>query len=94
MLDGLYSLVKQFGMAERSYYWQVFWRWMCIDLEKAEEYLRKAWNTAPDGRFDCESCEHAYATSLYLHMGQKEKADTYSKKVEKGQKFFVFLQNF
>lgn len=26
MLDGLYSLVKQFGMAERSYYWQVFWK--------------------------------------------------------------------
>lgn len=84
ILDGLYSLVKQFGMAERSYYWQVFWRWMYIDWEKAEEYLQKAWNTKPDDRFDCESCEHAYATSLYLHMGQKEKADTYAEKVEKG----------
>ncbi|MCI9078379.1 MAG: hypothetical protein HFH68_05545 [Lachnospiraceae bacterium] len=84
MLDGLYSLVKQFGMAERSYYWQVFWRWMCIDLDKAEEYLQKAWNTVPDDRFDCESCEHAYAARLYLRMGQKEKADTYSEKVEKG----------
>ena len=84
ILDGLYSLVKLFGMAERSYYWQLFWRWMYIDWEKAEEYLQKAWNTKPDDRFDCESCEHAYATSLYLHMGQKEKADTYAEKVEKG----------
>lgn len=84
MLDGLYSLVKQFGMAERSYYWQVFWRWMYIDWNKAEEYLQKAWNTEPDDRFDCETCEHSYAIRLYLNMGHKEKADTYANKIENG----------
>ncbi len=39
LLNSLYSLVKQFGMAERSYYWQVFWRWLYVDLDKAEEYI-------------------------------------------------------
>lgn len=83
LLDGLYSLVKQFGMAERSYYWQVFWRWLYVDLDKAEEYFNKAWNAEPDYRFDCEACEHSYAARLYLEMGQKEKADTYAEKIEK-----------
>lgn len=84
LLDGLHSLVKQFGRAERSYYWQVFWRWVYVDPQKAEEYLQKAWNTKPDDCFDCESCEHSYAARLYLNMGHKEKADTYAEKVEKG----------
>lgn len=84
LLDNLYKLVKQFGMAERSYYWQMFWRWLYADFNKAEEYLKKAWNTEPDYRFDCESCEHAYAARLYLEMGQKEKADKYFEKVDKG----------
>ena len=82
LLDGLYSLVKQFGMAERSYYWQVFWRWLYVDLDKAEEYLNKAWNTKEDYRFDCEACEYSYAARLYLEMGQKKKADTYAEKIE------------
>ncbi len=84
LLDNLYKLVKQFGMAERSYYWQMFWRWLYADFNKAEEYLKKAWNTEPDYRFDCESCEHAYAARLYLEIGQKEKADKYFEKVDKG----------
>lgn len=83
LLDGLYSLVKQFGMAERSYYWQELWRWLYVDLDKAEEYFNKAWNTKPDYRFDCEACEYSYAARLYLRMGQKEKADTYAEKIEK-----------
>lgn len=83
LLDGLFNLVKQFGMAERSYCWQVFWRWLYVDLGKAEEYFNKAWHTEPDYSFDCEACEHSYAARLYLEMGQKDKADTYAEKIEK-----------
>lgn len=83
LLDEYYKLIKQFGMKERSYYWQVFWKWLYIDLNKAEEVFKKIWETEPDSRFDCEACEHSYAARLYLEMGQKEKADTYAEKIEK-----------
>lgn len=83
MLDNFYRLSKKSGMAERCYYWQMFWHWRCIDFKQAEDYLKMAWNTKMDDRFGCVACEHAYAAGFYLETGQKGMAYMYAGKLEK-----------
>lgn len=84
LMDRYKSLVRRYGMGERSYWWQMCSFYLNVDRAKAITYFQKFWLAERDDLSDCLACEQSYAVRVALLMDEREQADEYARPFAEG----------
>ncbi|MCI8553782.1 MAG: hypothetical protein HFJ80_02410 [Clostridiales bacterium] len=79
MLEKYRELTRRYGLGEKNYQWQRYFRWEFADQDQALQCLQAAWEAERDALSDCEACEHVRAVRQYLRAGDREMAERYTK---------------